>query len=76
MSELFDELARSLARPMPRSRAVRVLGEMKEARRLGRSLGSIETAPHRLNPVAGSSFRELVLRDPTPGRSVQPHMSR
>jgi hypothetical protein len=26
MSELFDELARSLARPMPRSRAVRALG--------------------------------------------------
>jgi GNAT superfamily N-acetyltransferase len=36
---------------------------MSEARRLYRSLGFVEIEPYRFNPVPGTSFMEIVLRE-------------
>ena len=38
------------------------LPAMSEARALYRSLGFVETAPYRFNPIPGTSFLELELR--------------
>jgi len=50
MSEFFDELARTLAKPMPRSRAIRVLGV---------ALASTAVPLLRARPAAALSSREL-----------------
>jgi len=67
MSEFLDELARSLAKPMPRSRALRLLGTSIVA-------AAVPLAGPRLRPARASGFSTANCSDPglcsgLPGRT-------